>query len=171
MSDTTLATVIAAGNEVEIAGRPVRLYPLTLGDVAEWDAWAQRAFLRAAALDQLPPIHGDGPDALATFNQQADYRSQAFSEARCICLGSGKAIPQMYSPEGAALAVSLSLHHGPKCAGPETMLAGENLRSTVANIIEAAKVVYVLSGLRSEDKPKVSADPLAPAKPSPAPVA
>ena len=77
----------------------------------------------------------------------------------------------MYSPEGAALAVSLSLHHGPKCAGPETMLAGENLRSTVANIIEAAKVVYVLSGLRSEDKPKVSADPLAPAKPSPAPVA
>jgi hypothetical protein len=162
MPEATLGTITGQPREVDIGGQPVKLYPLTIDDIAAWDAWAQREFLRSAGLQDMP----EG----GSFRSAREYRDAVLEKSESICFGSLAAVGPMSSTAGMLQAVWLSLKHAPvppgalpvSLGGAGTAIQGKSTLETLRNLQRAFCAVCIASGFMAEtDQDAASAGPLA----------
>jgi len=95
---SSLAELVGAGIEVTVGGRAVKLYPLTLRQMGEWERWLQCR--RAAAIASvLGPNAADG---------SASAARTAISAAVDVSYWSEESLAQMRTLEGQLQLIALS---------------------------------------------------------------
>lgn len=167
VSPTVLAAIPRPGN---VFGKDVTFHPLTIGDIMEFDCWAQGQYRRGARFGMT-----DG-----TPEEQLRYRIEANDESKLICFGSAHAERIEWSMTGCLYLCWLSLKHSqPKLTlddasklfgwGSQTM---DDQRLALA---AAKREIHIATGLVSEEialglaKPKKNEIETSPEKTFPTP--
>jgi len=172
MADISPAALAARPRKAKVFDQDVTFYPITIGGIMEWDAWAQGQFRRAARFGMT-----DG-----TPEEQLDYRIEANDQSKMICFGSAHADRIEWSFTGCIYLAWISLRNGnPKLTLDETAkLFGFGSRSLDEQRLAAAEAkreIHIATGLIPEEstlglrKPRKNeptpATETAPASPTP----
>ena len=141
VNPTVLAAIPRAG---KVFGVDVTFHPLTIGDIMEWDAFAQGQYRRGARFGMT-----DG-----TPQEQLNYRIEANDEAKLICFGSAHAERIEWSHTGCLYLALLSLRHGkPKLTIDEVArmfgLGTKSLSDQRLASAAAKREIHIATGLVS----------------------
>ncbi len=170
MSDLSPSALSAAPRAGKVFDRDVTFFPLTIGDIMEFDAWAQGQYRRGARMGM-----NDGSD-----DEKLQLRKDAAEESKSICFGSKAGRDIEWSFTGYLYIAWLSLRHGnPKLTLEETAKIfgfGTQHLGDQKYALEVAKIqIHIASGLIAEEtvlgleKPKKNESPANEAKTSPMP--
>ena len=134
----SLAGLTALPESVTVAGREVKLYPLTMADVGAWNRWA-RAQLLEPGLQACAALEGAARE---------DAQRAVFNEAKRISFWDAPSFPIMDSTDGRLKTLALSVAHGPAPmteAELRALFCGET-GFALSALSDAAWIVYSLSG-------------------------
>lgn len=143
VNPTVLAAIPRAG---KVFGVDVTFHPLTIGDIMEFDAFAQGQYRRGARFGMT-----DG-----TPQEQLNYRIEANDEAKLICFGSAHAERIEWSHTGCLYLALLSLRHSnPKLTLDEVAklfgLGTKTLDDQRLASAAAKREIHIATGLVSEE--------------------
>ena len=146
MSDVSPVVLAALPRKGTVFGKEVTFYPLTVGDILEWDAFAQGQYRRGARQGMM-----DG-----TPDEKLQYRKDAAEESKAICFGSKEARDIEWSFTGYLYIAWLSLRHGnPKLTIDDTAKLfgfGTQHLGDQKYALEVAKIeIHIASGLIAEE--------------------
>jgi hypothetical protein len=153
MGDITLAGLTAQPRTLTINGAALSFHPLTVADIAEWDAWARAEFIKGAAA---------GVDAIKGRGERMEMRESVLDSAERISFGSFKAYGMMSSFGGKLHMAWLSLRRGDsklsRDAAWASICGSRSVGAAVADLNAAYAAVLVVSGFAIEAD--ADADPL-----------
>ena len=140
------AALSATPRRANVFEAPVTFYSLTIGDIMEWDCWAQGQFRRGTRFGMT-----DG-----TPDEQLSYRILSNDEAKLICFGSAHGREVEWSFTGCLYVAWLSLRHGnPKLTFDETAKLFGFGRMSIPDQRRAAEVakieIHIASGMLAEE--------------------
>ncbi len=146
MSDLSPAALSAVPRQGTVFGKDVTFYPLTIGDILEWDCFAQGQYRRGARMGM-----NDGTD-----DEKLQCRKDAAEESKSICFGSKAGRDIEWSFTGYLYIAWLSLRHGnPKLTLDETAKIfgfGTQHLGDQKYALEVAKIqIHIASGLIAEE--------------------
>lgn len=144
--DISPAALAATPRKGKVFETEVTFHPLTIGDIMEFDAWAQGQYRRGARFGMT-----DG-----TPEEQLRYRIECNDESKLICFGSAHADRIEWSLTGCLYIAWLSLRHGnPKMTLEETgKLFGWGTRTLDEQRLAAGAAkrdIHIATGLVSEE--------------------
>ena len=146
MSEISTSALASLPRKATVFAKDVTFHPLTIGDILEWDAFAQGQYRRGARFGMT-----DG-----TPDEQLRYRIEANDESKLICFGSAHAERIEWSMTGCLYLCWLSLRHGqPKLTMDETGKLfgwGSQSQDDIRLALAAAKRdIHIATGLVSEE--------------------
>lgn len=165
MAEVSPAVLAATPRGSKVFDQDVTFYPLTIGDIMEWDAWAQGQYRRAARFGMT-----DG-----TPEEQLRYRIESNDESKLICFGSAHADRIEWSLTGCIYLAWLSLRHGNQKLTLDDVgrMFGWGTRRLEEQRMEAAEAkreIHIASGLIPEEALLGLAKPKKNESPTPDPV-
>jgi hypothetical protein len=146
MSDISSAALAAIPRKGKVFGVEVTYHPLTIGDLMDWDCWAQGQYRRGARFGMT-----DG-----TPEEQLRYRIEANDEAKLICFGNAHAERIEWSMTGCLYLCWLSLRHGnAKLTLEDTSKlfgwGSQSLDDQKLALVTAKREIHIATGLISEE--------------------